>query len=89
MGYTECHFGQGGMCWHLQVRGERPAVPTGHHLISRMMGDVTYISRSEYADRKAMFETHVARISGSLPSSAEVSGHAAAALLDMLAAGAS
>jgi hypothetical protein len=59
----------------LQMRGERPAVPTGHHLISRMMGDVTYISRSEYADREAMFATHVTRIAGGLSSSeARVSG---------------
>lgn len=56
----------------MQVRGERPAVPAGHHLVSRMMGDVTYVIRSEYADGTAMFETHMARISGRLAANAQV-----------------
>lgn len=47
-------------------------MPAGHHLITRMMGDVTYVSRAEYADRAAMFDAHVARISGSLADGAKV-----------------
>ena len=47
---------------HLLVRGERPVVPTGHHLLARMLGDVTYVPRSEYADRAAMFARHMARV---------------------------
>ena len=34
----------------------------GYHLLARMFGQVTYVSRSEYADRQAMFDTHVARV---------------------------
>jgi hypothetical protein len=30
---------------HLLVRGEAPAVPTGYHLLSKLLGTVTYISR--------------------------------------------
>ncbi len=39
---------------HLLVRGERPAVPTGFHLLACMYGEVTYVPRTEYADRDAM-----------------------------------
>lgn len=46
-------------------------MPTGHHLIARMMGNVTYVTRSEYANREAMFEAHVPRISASLPDDAK------------------
>lgn len=63
---------ENGMRAHLLTRGERPAVPTGHHLVAQMMGCVTYVTRSEYADREAMFEAHVARISNSLPDNAKV-----------------
>ena len=34
----------------------------GFHLLARMFGDVTYVTRAEYSDRAAMFDTHVARI---------------------------
>lgn len=47
-----------GMKAHLLIRGEKPAVPTGFHLLARMYGHVTYISRTEYADRDAMLEKH-------------------------------
>ncbi|KAK9915841.1 hypothetical protein WJX75_005000 [Coccomyxa subellipsoidea] len=50
-----------GITAHLLVRGERPAVPTGYHLLARMFGQVTYVSRSEYANRQAMFDKHIAR----------------------------
>ena len=45
---------------HLLVRGERPAVPTGHHLFARMLAHrVQYVSRPEYADRGAMMSSYV------------------------------
>lgn len=34
----------------------------GYHLLTRMFGRVTYISRAEYADRQAMFDKHVERV---------------------------
>ncbi|KAL4440249.1 hypothetical protein ABPG75_003250 [Micractinium tetrahymenae] len=47
----------------LLVRGERPAVPTGHHLYARMLAHrVEYISRARYADRAAMFAGHLERL---------------------------
>ena len=33
----------------------------GYHLLARMFGQVTYVSRSEYANRQAMFDKHIAR----------------------------
>jgi len=58
---------------HLLVRGERPAVPTGFHLLARMYGQVTYVKRSEYADRKAMMTKHANIISGNAPPDSKVS----------------
>lgn len=52
---------------HLLVRGERPAVPTGFHLLTRMYGEVTYITRTEYADRDAMMTKHAQRIMENSP----------------------
>jgi len=46
-------------------------VPTGFHLVARMMGSVSYITRSEYADRAAMFAAQMARIRHSLPAGAK------------------
>ncbi|KAA6420287.1 MAG: hypothetical protein FRX49_09771, partial [Trebouxia sp. A1-2] len=57
---------------HLLVRGERPAVPTGFHLLARMYGQVTYVKRSEYADRKAMMTKHANLISRSAPPSSKL-----------------
>ena len=57
---------------HLLVRGERPAVPTGHHLIARMFGEVTYVPRSEYADRVTMFARHTSCIERALGPDAKV-----------------
>lgn len=48
---------------HLLIRGERPAVPTGFHLLARMYGQVTYVSRTEYADRNAMLLKHAKLLS--------------------------
>lgn len=47
-----------GLRAHLLVRGERPAIPTGYHLLARMFGHVTYITRSEYADRASLLEKY-------------------------------
>ncbi len=58
---------------HLLVRGERPAVPTGFHLLARMYGQVTYVKRSEYADRKAMMTKHADVISENASSDSKVS----------------
>lgn len=54
-----CACSEFGMNAHLLVRGERPKIPTGYHLLSRMYGDVHYVSRAEYHDRNAMFKKYV------------------------------
>ena len=61
-----------GLRSHLLVRGERPAIPTGYHLLARMYGEVTYVARSEYADRDAMLKRHAASIRAGLPAEAKV-----------------
>ena len=58
---------------HLLVRGERPAVPTGFHLLARMFAQVTYIPRSEYADRPAMLKKYAEHIKNSTASDINVS----------------
>ena len=58
---------------HLLVRGERPAVPTGFHLLARMYAQVTYVKRSEYADRQAMMIKHANIISGNAAPDSKVS----------------
>ena len=50
-----CACAEQGISAHLLVRGERPAVPTGYHLLTLMYGHVTYIPRSQYSDRAATF----------------------------------
>jgi len=47
---------------HLLVRGERPGVVTGYHLYTRVFGHVTYVARSEYADRQGMMQRHQHRV---------------------------
>ena len=37
-------------------------MPSGFHLLTRMYGDVTYVSRAEYADRQAMMTKHAEHI---------------------------
>ncbi|KAG6555520.1 hypothetical protein Mapa_002755 [Marchantia paleacea] len=54
-----------GMSAHLLLRGERPATPTGYNLLCGMYGHVTYIPRSEYADRVGMLSKYASQISGS------------------------
>lgn len=56
-----------GLKAHLLVRGERPVVPTGYHLIARMFGAVTYISRSDYSNRQAMFAAYRERLKAEKP----------------------
>ena len=49
-----------GITAHLLVRGERPAVPTGHHLFARLLAPrVQYIGRAQYAQRDAMLDSYV------------------------------
>jgi len=48
---------------HLLLRGERPVIPTGYNLVAGMYGQVTYIPRSEYSERKSMLQKHAVRIS--------------------------
>eukprot|EP00887_Chlorella_sp_A99_P002469 scaffold10.g2469.t1 len=63
---------------HLLVRGERPEVPTGHHLYARMLAHhVEYVSRAAYADRGGMLAAYVQRLQaagaggGSAPAAAD------------------
>lgn len=53
-----------GMKAHLLLRGERPAIPTGYNLVAGMYGYVTYIPRSEYADRHAMLHKYALQVAG-------------------------
>lgn len=54
---------QHGKRCHLLVRGERPAVPTGHHLYARLFAHhVEYVSRAQYADREAMIAGYLQRL---------------------------
>lgn len=57
---------ENGMSAHLLVRGERLGVPTGYHLLARLFGHVTYITRSEYADRAATLHKHIAKLEADL-----------------------
>ncbi|MEW5302806.1 MAG: hypothetical protein WDW36_005553 [Sanguina aurantia] len=51
-----------GMTAHLLVRGEGPAIPTGNYLLASMFGRITFVPRSEYADRAGMMEKHLQRV---------------------------
>ena len=57
-----CLCAEVGMRAHCIVRGERPAVPSGHLLVAGMFGSVQHVSRGEYADREAMLARHAARV---------------------------
>ena len=50
---------------HILLRGEQLDVPTGYNLISLMFGNVTYASRSLYAQRDEMLYEHATKIAGS------------------------
>ena len=60
---------------HLLVRGERPAVPTGYHLLTRMYGNVMYVTRSEYADRQAMMTKYAQQLQKEAPTDMQVCMH--------------
>eukprot|EP00850_Spirogloea_muscicola_P011131 SM000068S20563 [mRNA] locus=s68:99274:101261:- [translate_table: standard] len=54
---------QSGMRAHLLLRGEPPQVPTGYNLVSGMCAaTMSYVPRSEYADREHMLQKHASRI---------------------------
>lgn len=54
---------------HLLIRGEKPAVPTGYHLLARMYGHVTHVTRSEYSNRTDMLDKHANIVSKQYPDS--------------------
>ena len=59
---------------HLLMRGERPQVSTGHHLIAtQFASSITYVSRSEYSDRAAMIAYHKERLKKELGSQRRIS----------------
>ncbi|XP_062110511.1 D-cysteine desulfhydrase 2, mitochondrial isoform X1 [Humulus lupulus] len=49
---------------HLLLRGEQPEIQTGYNLISSLYGNVTYIPRSVYSDRKNMLRSHADYVAG-------------------------
>ncbi|GIL81921.1 hypothetical protein Vretifemale_10682, partial [Volvox reticuliferus] len=59
---------EAGLRSHLLVRGEPPKVPSGYHLVTRMYGtEVTYVSRTEYANRQAMLTSRAAAVREASP----------------------
>ncbi|KAF0917816.1 hypothetical protein E2562_021486 [Oryza meyeriana var. granulata] len=61
---TAVHCAEWGMRPHILLRGEQPDVPTGYNLISLMFGNVTYTSRSAYAQRDEMLYDHSRKVAG-------------------------
>ncbi|KAJ1284924.1 hypothetical protein BS78_03G242700 [Paspalum vaginatum] len=59
------HCAEWGIRPHILLRGEQLDVPTGYNLISLMFGNVTYASRSVYAQRDEMLYEHATKIAGS------------------------
>ena len=62
-----------GITAHLLIRGERPAVPIGFHLLARMYGHVKYVTRAEYANRDAMLQKHAKLLKEGAPAEMKVS----------------
>ena len=58
------HCAEWGIRSHLLLRGEQLDVPTGYNLISLMFGNVTYASRSVYANRDEMLYEHAIQVAG-------------------------
>jgi D-cysteine desulfhydrase len=58
------HCAERGIRPHILLRGEQLDVPTGYNLISLMFGNVTYVSRSVYANRDKMLYEHAMEIAG-------------------------
>jgi hypothetical protein len=59
------HCAEWGIRPHILLRGEQLDVPTGYNLISLMFGNVTYASRSLYAQRDEMLYEHAIKVAGS------------------------
>ncbi|OEL35523.1 putative D-cysteine desulfhydrase 2, mitochondrial [Dichanthelium oligosanthes] len=59
------HCAEWGIRPHILLRGEQLDVPTGYNLISLMFGNVTYASRSVYAQRDEMLYDHATKVAGS------------------------
>ncbi|KAK4488795.1 hypothetical protein RD792_004584 [Penstemon davidsonii] len=53
-----------GLKSHLLLRGEEPETLTGYNLVSKLYGNVVYIPRSLYANRKEMLMKHAQSIVG-------------------------
>lgn len=58
---------EAGMSAYLLLRGECPAVPAGNLLVSRLFGQVTHVTRAEYANRQRMVDRHVNDLQSRLP----------------------
>lgn len=58
------HCAEWGIKPHILLRGEQLDVPTGYNLISMMFGNVTYASRSLYAQRDEMLYEHAIKVAG-------------------------
>jgi len=54
---------QHGMRAHILFRGEKPEIPTGNHLLARMLAHTcVYVSRGDYADRVTMLSRYAATL---------------------------
>ncbi|CAA0814112.1 D-cysteine desulfhydrase 2- mitochondrial [Striga hermonthica] len=49
---------------HLLLRGEEPETLTGYNLVSKLYGNVVYVPRSAYAQRRQMLERHAESVAG-------------------------
>jgi 1-aminocyclopropane-1-carboxylate deaminase/D-cysteine desulfhydrase-like pyridoxal-dependent ACC family enzyme len=62
-----------GIACHLLVRGEKPAVPVGNHLLAKIFSrSLQYVSRNVYANREAMFNHYAEELHKQLPSGSQV-----------------
>jgi D-cysteine desulfhydrase len=54
---------QHGMRAHVLFRGERPTLPTGNHLLTRMLAhSIVYVTRGEFRDRVSMLDSYAASL---------------------------
>ena len=65
MFHTAIACAERGIRSHLLLRGEQPEIPTGYNLMSMMFGDISYIPRTQYADREEMLRRHATVVAGS------------------------
>lgn len=62
-----------GLAAHLLLRGEPPPKgPAGNFLVSRLYGQVTHVSRGDYADRQGMVQQYCKTLASTLPATAQV-----------------